>query len=613
MRVLQSGIYNNFLQDQSSAKEQIDKLTTQISSGKKIQNSYEDSSVYIDTLRLDSEINSLKGIQDRTQKSKVITDASDSAMSEFDLTLIDFKSKLILAANGTLNEENLKSIAEELEQTKQHLMTIANSSVNGQYLFSGSAVSVKPIDNDGNYHGNDHSLTTLVSESTESAYSVDGESLFLGFDNSVNKSVSTNVHLQNQTTSTTLSLDDSVGDLMGAGSSDFLLSGVRHDGEAFKSTITLSDTDDISQLLTEIENAYGTDTVKAELSDNGTIMISDLKKGNSSLDFQMRASSASTQIAFTQNNHTLADATIDDSAYFNKSGNVLSGNIGMLSGDGFATNATKLSEISDSTLDNKLFTMDITNVNGLAKTVTLDLSDTSTFSIDGSSYNIYDADDSAGATQTSADNFTLGQLGNVVSMVMADELPSPNDKAGFDAAIVSSKESVEVGLNSAGALEIEDKSKNNQAIAFSLYDNDVNSSSISFMGNRAVIVDNPKIDFFKDLDTIIDAVKNGIMGVDSNSSDPTNPGLQNAISKLDGLSSHFGKAHTKIGAMSNNLQLANDRASTLELNVNQLKSEVSDVDIAEAIIQYEQVSLNYQAMMSTIAKVNSLTLLNYLK
>jgi len=103
------------------------------------------------------------------------------------------------------------------------------------------------------------------------------------------------------------------------------------------------------------------------------------------------------------------------------------------------------------------------------------------------------------------------------------------------------------------------------------------------------------------------------LDIDSNSSDPTNPGLQNAISKLDGLSSHFSKAHTRIGAMSNNLQLANDRASTLELNVNQLKSQVADVDLSEAIIQYEQVSLNYQAMMSTIAKVNSLTLLNYLK
>ncbi len=622
MRVLQSGIYNNFIQDQSAAKAEIDRLTTQISSGKKIEHSYEDSSVYIDTLRLDSEINSLKGVQDRTLKSKVLTDASDSAMNDFDETLTDFKTKLIVAANGTLNDDNLKSVAEELDQMKSHLMNLANSSINGQYLFSGSAVNVKPIDDNGNYHGNDKSLKTLIGESTQAAYSVDGESLFLGFDNSIKKSVSSNVHLQNQTTDTTLTTSDKVEDLMGSASTAyFYLKGVKHDGEAFKSKIALNASDDIPKLLTAIEDSYGRDTVKAEFSPNGTIMISDLKSGNSMLDFQMTASNEdvsdistlNTKIDFTATNNSSSD----DKALFTKSGNVLSGNIAMVDGDAFATNATKLSAISSSSLDGKAFTMDITNINGDAKTVTLDLSATSTFSIDGNSYTIYDADDSAGAISTSADDFTLGQLNNVIAMVMSDKLPNSNDKVGFDAAIKEAKNDVSVSLNSSGALELEDKSENNAAISFSFYDKDTNdftkSSSLSFMGNRAVIVDNPKIDFFKDLDTIIESVKNGMLDIDANSSDPTNPGLKNAISKLDGLSSHFSKQHTKIGAMSNNLQLANDRASTLELNVTQLKSDVSDVDIAEAIVQYEQVSLNYQAMMSTIAKVNSLTLLNYLK
>ena len=609
MRVLQSGIYNNFIQDQSAAKAKIDQLTTQISSGKKIEHSYEDSAVYVDTLRLDSEINSLKGIQDRTLKSKVLTDASDSAMNDFDSTLIDFKSKLILAANGTMNADNLKSVASDLEQTKEHLMNLANSSINGQYLFSGSAVNVKPIDSDGNYHGNDKSLKTLVSKSSELAYTVDGNALFLGVDNSMNKSVSTNVHLQNQTTNTTLKVTDSVDDLLGAGGGDFLLSGVGHDGKAFKSHITLNGSDDISALLAGIENAYGTDAVKAELSDQGTIMIRDLKKGNSSLDFQMSATNATTGTAidFTKNNNTLAVANNDDSALFTQTDNVLTGNVPMLLGDGFATAATKLSEISNSTLAGKTFEMQIKDVNGASKTVTLDLANPSSFSVSGAgSFAIYDADET---TQTNADDFTLGQLGNVISMAMADKLPTGG--RSYHDAVVESKESIEVGLNSDGALKIE--SKDNKPLSFSLYDKDTTSSSLSFMGNKAVVVDNPKIDFFKDLDTIIEAVKSGMTTIDATGENPSNPGIQNAIGKLDSLTSHFASAHTTIGAMSNNLQHANDRASVLELNVTQLKSEVADVDIAEAAIQYNQVSLNYQAMMSTIAKVNSLTLLNYLK
>ncbi len=622
MRVSQNGIYNNFIQDQSSAKSEIDRLNTQISSGKKISHSYEDSSVFVDTLRLDSEISSLQGIQNRTEKSKVVTDASDSAMNEFDSTLRDFKTKLILAANGTMNEDNLKSVAEELEQSKEHLMTLANSSINGNYIFSGSAVNVKPIDEDGNYHGNDKPLETQISESSTAQYTVDGESLFLGIDNSVNKSVTTNVHLQNQTTNQTLTKEDSVEDLMGQpGEAHFYLTGVKHDGEAFKEKISLNDGDSISTLLTQIENAYGDSSVKAELSDDGTIMIRDGKKGMSHLDFQMVAANEdksklddlTTKIDFTKTNNT----TSDDKAAFIKKGDTLSGNIAMVDGDGLATKSTKLSAMSATTLDNKLFTMDITDIHGVDQTVTLDLSDTSTFSVGGTSYSIYDADESQGIKETSADDFTLGQLDNIVAMVMADSLPATNSKEGYEAAIVEAQKSVDVGLDSSGVFQIKDKSGLNNDISFSLYDNDTGdftkSSSLSFMGNRAVIIDNPKIDFFKDLDSIIDAVRNGITDVNATSSDPSNPGISNAISKIDSLSAHMSKEHTKIGAMSNNLQSANDRAATLELNVTQLQSKVSDVDVAEAIVEYEQVSLNYQAMMSTIAKVNSLTLLNYLK
>jgi flagellar hook-associated protein 3 FlgL len=90
-------------------------------------------------------------------------------------------------------------------------------------------------------------------------------------------------------------------------------------------------------------------------------------------------------------------------------------------------------------------------------------------------------------------------------------------------------------------------------------------------------------------------------------------GIRNAISKIDVLTNHVSNSHVKIGSITNNLDNENAKAATMELNVAEFKSKISDVDIAETIMQYEQVSLNYQAMMSTISKVNSLSLLNYIK
>ena len=46
------------------------RLNTQISSGLKIQNSYEDSSVYNDGMRLDYEISTLQQVQSSTSKTQ---------------------------------------------------------------------------------------------------------------------------------------------------------------------------------------------------------------------------------------------------------------------------------------------------------------------------------------------------------------------------------------------------------------------------------------------------------------------------------------------------------------------------------------------------------------
>jgi flagellar hook-associated protein 3 FlgL len=43
-----------------------------------------------------------------------------------------------------------------------------------------------------------------------------------------------------------------------------------------------------------------------------------------------------------------------------------------------------------------------------------------------------------------------------------------------------------------------------------------------------------------------------------------------------------------------------------------LRSSTVDTDLAEASLKLAQLDLNYQAMLSTVAKVSKLSLVNYL-
>jgi len=644
MRVTNQYLFDNFKNDHSKILKELDKLTSQVSSGQKIQNSYEDSTVYADILRFESQENELSGIKKRAVAARSMADASDSVLSDFTQTLRDFQTKLLAASNATMNSDNLEAIATELEEQKKHMISLANSQINGQYLFAGSSVNTKPIDNEGRYHGNGDAIETLVGDGVKIQSNIDGKSLFLGDNLNIHKTVQTNVKLTNQISDEPLTSQSSIRDMVGDSDNDasndksvhFFISGVKRDGEAFKDIVEIQPDAKIEDLLKKIEEDFGSD-VKVELTDNGNISITDLKAGYSQVEFKMvgiqglnpanetnlNNAAGDKIISFSKSNFKTLDPAKDESlqmdqSYFEKRGGILEGNVSLQADGAFATRSTKLNSMMDMTsMPDKLFKMKVTDINGVQKDIELDLSDTSTFKVGNTTYNIYNADESI----SSSDDFTMGQLNDIIAMTISDKLPAndPGSAEEFNSAIIDAKKLIDVDINQSGHLEIQDKSDNLSKIEFAIYDNDANdfskttTPSLSFMSNNAVTTSQANLNFFDEIDSIIEAVRSGITDIDSSAKDPRSIGMQSAISKLEHMNSHFNNAQSQIGIRSKSLQIAEEKASALEINVMQLKAETTEVDMAETIMKLNQVTLGYQAMLQTISKVNSLSLLNYMK
>jgi flagellar hook-associated protein 3 FlgL len=633
LRLTQDTIFNSFVSNSHDTKRLIDRFTQQISSGKKINNSFEDSNIYQESLKFDSQINRYNGIVERIKKAKLITDSSDSALSTMNDSLKDMRTKLIQASNDTLTKDNLKSISISLKAQRDNLLRVANSSINGIYLFSGSAVGVKPVDERGNYHGNDKSLVVELDHSLTSEYSIDGKSLFFGVDENIQKSVVNNVQLINNDQNSTnykkpLSTDDKIKDLFGTNDSTFYfyLNGTDREGGAVKEKISLNADDKVSDLIDKISSAYK-DSVNVSY-ENGFIKIQDKQSGLSKLDFSMRASTQNvnstrdltSSLNFNRSNQNEALSGVDASTYFKKEGNRLLSNIPLIENGSIASSSTKLSQISDSSLDGKSFQMNLKDIKGVDKVVTVNLGSSSTFTLNGNSYNIYDANPdplSGSDVPTKADDFTISQLNSIISLAMSGSVPNSNAKEDIDDAIKVAKESVKVDLSNKGELQITDLSNSKEDFLFSIYESNIDDmssdSSLRFNSNSAVIDSDPQIDLFGDLDEIIKSVDEAIKDPGSSLKSLKNITIEGSLSKMDSLLSHISNAQSKIGAISQNMDKESQKADALKLNVTELKSNISDIDIAETIIKYQQLTLNYQAMMSTISKVNSLSLLNYIK
>lgn len=312
--------YNSINQVQTGMKN-LYKSYNQLSSGLQIRNSYEGAGMYITNTRLEYEYATLSQIEDASKLADELMKNTDSTMSEMEKLLTQFKVKVTEAANATQTPTSREVIAKELETIRQQIVDLANTSVNGQFLFSGSLTNTKPFDYSGNYYGDGKRLNIVTGDGVKNAYNIPGYDLFYKADNDFKKQITTNVSftdnrydlVQNKDKTRYLEGSDKISYLIGLNyvkdntkgglewDKDFeqqpmnfpptalYVQGVKPDGTSFKSAVLVQPTDTIQGMLDKIGALYGntstTKVVDVSINKSGQIQITDLKQGNTVLDF----------------------------------------------------------------------------------------------------------------------------------------------------------------------------------------------------------------------------------------------------------------------------------------------------------------------------------------
>lgn len=305
MRVTNQLITTNAINEHRRNMSNIQNLNNQLG-GLKIQNGFENSSIFVDGMRLNYEIETLEQVKTSSSKAKTFAQNTDKAMNQFTKQLENFKKKLVHAANQVHSKTSLDAIASELQGIRNHLKDIANTSINGNFIFSGTAVNTKPISSDGNYHGNDQDINALVGSQIQISYNLNGNDLFLGSDNEYKKQITGNVQRKYQAPE--LEISDEIPDkfinkestikhLIGdyEAKSMFYLQGKRPNGEAFTSKFAIDSDSKVQDLMTRIGIEYGNDpkggndVVEVGMSNYGQIYVKDLRGGNNQIEFNLVA------------------------------------------------------------------------------------------------------------------------------------------------------------------------------------------------------------------------------------------------------------------------------------------------------------------------------------
>jgi flagellar hook-associated protein 3 FlgL len=181
MRIPDNASYMSFLNDLQRTQAQVLDAQMKVTSGKKIQKPSDDPSGAADIVRLSGE----KAADDQfgknlnTAKSRLA--AADIALDGVE-TLVERARQLGLSALGDLS--NAAAYKTEIEGIREQLISSANTTQGGRYIFGGSVTSTAPFaqqsDSTVTYAGNSNVMTLQVGRNSTMQTQIPGDEIFAG-------------------------------------------------------------------------------------------------------------------------------------------------------------------------------------------------------------------------------------------------------------------------------------------------------------------------------------------------------------------------------------------------------------------------------------------------
>ncbi|MGY0693529.1 flagellar hook-associated protein FlgL [Virgibacillus sp. FSP13] len=182
MRITQGMLSNNMLNNLSKSYDSLNTYFNQLNTGKKITKPSDDPVIAMKGINYRSQVSEVEQYLRNTNEVHTWMDNSDAALDKATKALQRMRELAVQASNDTYDAEQRKNVKEEVEQLKEHLIDIANTNVNGKYIFNGTKTDTKPVESDGTITipTNSDPVTIEVANGTKLKANVDAESVFSG-------------------------------------------------------------------------------------------------------------------------------------------------------------------------------------------------------------------------------------------------------------------------------------------------------------------------------------------------------------------------------------------------------------------------------------------------
>lgn len=180
MRITYRMMTSKYSTNLNSLSSDLDKLNTQVATGRKYAKTSEDVSSAVRGYQIRRNLAKVEGYQDNIKHANGFLTNSETTLGQIESSLAEATDKILQGMNGTTSEGDRKIIASELRTIQTQLLETLNTDVTGMYLFGGTN-NQKPFSLDsstGQLKYNGVNLDDLIEGSPE-ANKLENDSMYV--------------------------------------------------------------------------------------------------------------------------------------------------------------------------------------------------------------------------------------------------------------------------------------------------------------------------------------------------------------------------------------------------------------------------------------------------
>lgn len=183
MKSTLSTTYRSLNSEMSRLSSRLEDLRNQAATGKKLIKPSDDPAAIRPVLSARSQIRATDRFITSLATAGDRLSNQDSYLDEAENLMVRAKEVALYASNGSLSEQDLHTLADQVKQIRTEMLGVANAQVGGQYIFAGYEEDTRPFVPDGDvmtYAGDSNIKRLEASPGEYVQTNMPGNELFMG-------------------------------------------------------------------------------------------------------------------------------------------------------------------------------------------------------------------------------------------------------------------------------------------------------------------------------------------------------------------------------------------------------------------------------------------------